>query len=177
MSLASLVGWAWWRIKKARSGGKHQDPLLIKEKVSRIAYEAELEVTSVLSQHGTESRARELLRNAASPTGATTAPPGSASRWGRSGPPFRQLLGGRPSLARPRTADCRLLAELLLPRSWPITGYPQFLSRRDVLGYGVFRRPSARGHMAETLSRLPAAYDFCYFHSEHLLIGHRCTSR
>ena len=54
VSLASLVGWAWWRIKKARSGGKHQDPLLIKEKVSRIAYEAELEVTAVLSQHGTE---------------------------------------------------------------------------------------------------------------------------
>ncbi len=48
MSLASLVGWGWWRIKKARSGGKHQDPLLIKEKVSRIAYEADLEVTAVL---------------------------------------------------------------------------------------------------------------------------------
>ena len=66
VSLASLVGWAWWRIKKARSGRKHQDPLLIKEKVSRIAYEAELEVTAILSQHGTESRAKELLRNVAS---------------------------------------------------------------------------------------------------------------
>ena len=100
-SLASLVGWAWWRIKKARSGGKHQDPLLIKEKVSRIAYESELEVTAVLSQHGTESRARELLRNAASAyrgqlqggedsprhsrNGAVAAPPGDVAEPERPG--------------------------------------------------------------------------------------------
>ena len=36
----AVVGWAWWRIKKARSGGRFQDPLLIKEKVSRIAYQS-----------------------------------------------------------------------------------------------------------------------------------------
>ena len=65
-SLAALAGWAWWRIKKARSGGKYQDPQLIKEKVSRIAYEGQVEVTAILSEHGVESRARELLRNAAS---------------------------------------------------------------------------------------------------------------
>ncbi len=83
MSLASLVGWAWWRIKKARSGGKHQDPLLIKEKVSRIAYEAELEVTAVLSQHGTESRARELLRNAASAYRGYDSPAGVSFKVGK----------------------------------------------------------------------------------------------
>ena len=66
VSLASLVGWAWWRIRKARFGGRFQDPLLIREKVSRIAYEAQLEVTAVLAEHGTEGRARELLRNVAS---------------------------------------------------------------------------------------------------------------
>ena len=65
-SLAAFVGWAWWRIKKARSGGKYQDPQLIKEKVSRIAYESQVEVTAILSEHGVESRARELLRNVAS---------------------------------------------------------------------------------------------------------------
>ena len=83
VSLASLVGWAWWRIKKARSGGKHQDPLLIKEKVSRIAYEAELEVTAVLSQHGTESRARELLRNAASAYRGYDNPAGASFKAGK----------------------------------------------------------------------------------------------
>ncbi len=41
-------------------------PLLIREKVSRIAYEAQLAVTAALSEHGTEQRARELLRNVAS---------------------------------------------------------------------------------------------------------------
>ena len=68
VSLASLVGWAWWRIKKARSGRKHQDPLLIKEKVSRIAYEAELEVTAILSQHGTESRPKNCCATWPQPT-------------------------------------------------------------------------------------------------------------
>ena len=65
-SLAAFAGWAWWRIKKARSGGKYQDPQLIKEKVSRTAYEAQVEVTVILSEHGVESRTRELLRNVAS---------------------------------------------------------------------------------------------------------------
>ena len=83
VSLASLVGWAWWRIKKARSGGKHQDPLLIKEKVSRIAYEAELEVTAILSEHGTESRARELLRNVASAYRGYDNPAGTSFKAGK----------------------------------------------------------------------------------------------
>ena len=61
----AAAGWAWWRIKKARSGGRFQDPLLIKEKVSRIAYQAQLEVIAILPEHGTERRARQMLRNAA----------------------------------------------------------------------------------------------------------------
>ena len=61
----AAAGWVWWRIKKARSGGRFQDPLLIKEKVSRIAYQAQLEVIAILPEHGTERRARQMLRNAA----------------------------------------------------------------------------------------------------------------
>ncbi len=70
-TVAALVvaGWAWWRIKKARSGGKFRDPLQIKEKVSRIAYEAQLEITVILPDGGPdgggEERARALLRNVA----------------------------------------------------------------------------------------------------------------
>ena len=103
-SLAALVGWAWWRIKKARSGGKYQDPLLIKEKVSRIAYEAQLEVTAVLSEHGTEGRARELLRNVASAYSHYNNPAGASFKATRVRPalpiaeplpPHRGLLQSR----------------------------------------------------------------------------------
>ena len=106
-SLAALAGWAWWRIKKWRSGGKHQDPLLIKEKVSRIAYEAQLEVTALLSEHGTEARAKELLRNVASAYSHYNNPAGASFRATKvrpavpdrePSPPRRELLQGRDVL-------------------------------------------------------------------------------
>ena len=52
-------GWAWHRWKKARK--RVEDPLLIKEKVSRIAFDAELQVTAVLPADTRPQRARELL--------------------------------------------------------------------------------------------------------------------
>ena len=52
-------GWAWWRWKKARS--RVEDPLLIKEKVSRIAFDAEIQVTALLPADTRQRRARELL--------------------------------------------------------------------------------------------------------------------
>ena len=39
-------GWAWWRWKKARN--RVEDPILIQEKVSRIAFDEEIQVTAVL---------------------------------------------------------------------------------------------------------------------------------
>ena len=55
----TVAGWAWWRIRKARS--RVYDPLLIKEKVARIAFSAELQVTVVLPPGGTAERAKGLL--------------------------------------------------------------------------------------------------------------------
>ena len=52
-------GWAWHRWKKARS--RVEDPLLIKEKVSRIAFDAEIQVTAVLPADTGQQRAGELL--------------------------------------------------------------------------------------------------------------------
>ena len=52
-------GWAWARWK--RSHNRVFDPRLIEEKVSRLAFEAEIEVTAVLPAGGTEERARDLL--------------------------------------------------------------------------------------------------------------------
>ena len=55
----TVPGWGWWRWKQARS--RVYDPLLIKEKVGRIAFDAELEVIAVLPDSGGEQRAREIL--------------------------------------------------------------------------------------------------------------------
>ena len=52
-------GWAWHRWKKARS--RVEDPLLIREKVSRIAFDAEIQVTAVLPDDTGQQRAGELL--------------------------------------------------------------------------------------------------------------------
>ena len=52
-------GWAWWRWKKARK--RVEDPILIREKVSRIAFDAELHIVAVLPDDTRPQRARELL--------------------------------------------------------------------------------------------------------------------
>ena len=52
-------GWAWWRWKKARK--RVEDPILIQEKVSRIAFDAELQVTAILPETTRLQRAAELL--------------------------------------------------------------------------------------------------------------------
>ena len=52
-------GWAWHRWKKARK--RVEDPLLIQEKVSRIAFDAELQVTAIMPETTRPQRAAELL--------------------------------------------------------------------------------------------------------------------
>ena len=68
-----VAGWVWWRIQKARQGVRFRDPLQIKEKVSRLAYEAQLEITAILPNVGPDvgngDRAKELLRNVAAAYG------------------------------------------------------------------------------------------------------------
>ena len=60
VALALAVGgWAWHRWKKARK--RVEDPILIGEKVSRIAFDAELQVTAILPADTGPQRARELL--------------------------------------------------------------------------------------------------------------------
>ena len=56
---AIIAGWGWWRWKQARS--RVHDPVLIREKVSRIAFDAELQVVAVLPADTGQQRARELL--------------------------------------------------------------------------------------------------------------------
>ncbi len=55
----TVAGWAWWRWKQARR--RVHDPLLIREKVSRVAFDAELQVVAVLPDSTRPQRAEELL--------------------------------------------------------------------------------------------------------------------
>ena len=52
-------GWAWWRWKRARS--RVEDPILIQEKVSRIAFDAELQIVAVLPDGRTVGVVRQGL--------------------------------------------------------------------------------------------------------------------
>ena len=52
-------GWAWWRWKKSRK--RVEDPILIQEKVSRIAFDAEIQVTAIMPETTRPQRAAELL--------------------------------------------------------------------------------------------------------------------
>ena len=91
----AVGGWAWHRWKKARK--RVFDPILIKEKVSRIAFDAEIQVTAVLPRSTRPHRANELLEPVAAayrdydnPAGAPRREPGAARRARPPGaPPVR----------------------------------------------------------------------------------------
>ena len=106
-------GWAWWRWKKARS--RVEDPLLIREKVSRIAFDAEIQVTAVLPAATSQGRAEELLGPVAAAYRHFDNPAGARFKVGRVRPtvsdpsmlhPSAQGLFGRRSVLGVREAAC-----------------------------------------------------------------------
>ena len=108
IALALTVGgWAWHRWKKARS--RVHDPLLIQEKVSRIAFDAELEVTAVLPADTGPRRARELLGTVAAAYRHYDNPAGARFKTGK---------------VRPAVPD----PEMLHPAG------PGFFGKRSVMG-------------------------------------------
>ena len=77
-------GWAWHRWKASRS--RVHDPLLIREKVSRIAFDAEIQVVAVLPRGGRIQRAGELLEPVAAAYRHYDNPGGARLRVGRVSP-------------------------------------------------------------------------------------------
>ena len=73
----AVGGWVWHRWKKARS--RVYDPIQIREKVSRIAFDAEIEITAVLPAGDRLQRARDLLEQVASAYRHYDNPPERAS--------------------------------------------------------------------------------------------------
>ncbi len=109
----ALIGWARHRWKQSRS--RVYDPLLIKEKVSRIAFDAELEVVAVLPQSTRPQRARELLGPVAAAYRHYDNPAGARFKVGKVRPavpnpamlhPSPPGLFGRRSVLGVREAAC-----------------------------------------------------------------------
>ena len=82
----AVAGWAWWRIKRFLNGDRPHDPLLIKEKVNQLGYDAQVEIVAILSEHGDERRAREMLRNAALAYQGYDNPAGASFKAGKARP-------------------------------------------------------------------------------------------
>ena len=59
----AVAGWAWHRWKKSRS--RVYDPLLIKEKVARVAFDGEVQIVAIMPQGARPQRVKELLGSAA----------------------------------------------------------------------------------------------------------------
>ena len=105
----AVGGWGWWRWKRARS--RVEDPILIREKVSRIAFDAELQVTAVVPTRSRRQRAEELLGPVAAAYRHYDNPAGARFKVGR---------------VRPVTPDPE--ADSLHPSG------PGLFGRRSVLG-------------------------------------------
>ena len=94
----TVAGWGWWRWKQARS--RVHDPLLIKEKVARIAFEGELEVIAVLPDGVGEQRANEVLESVAAAYRHYDHPAGARFKVGKVKPivPVMNLHPAGPGL-------------------------------------------------------------------------------
>ena len=109
----AVGGWAWHRWKKKRN--RVFDPLLIREKVSRIAFDAELQVTAVLPAATGPQRAGELLGTVAAAYRHYDNPAGARFKVGKVRPvstvpeslhPSGPGLFGRRSVLGVREAAC-----------------------------------------------------------------------
>ena len=143
LAAAAIGGWAWARLRRSRD--RTIDPLQVREKVSRIAFDAEVQVTVILPQGTGPQRAEELLspvaaayRHYDNPAGARlavsrvrpTVPSGSLHPAGPGLFGSRSILGVRevaalwhPPGARDETPlVARSGAKVLLPSSRGVSG-------------------------------------------------------
>ena len=81
-----VAGWGWWRWKKSRN--RVYDPLLIREKVSRIAFDAEIQLTAFLPAAAGTERACDLLEGVAAAYRHYDHPAGARFKAGRARPLF-----------------------------------------------------------------------------------------
>ena len=90
----AVAGWAWQRWKGSRS--RIYDPLLVREKVSRIAFDAEIQVVAILPEGTRVQRAEELLGQVAAAYRHYDNPAGARFRVGKARP-----MAPDPSILHP----------------------------------------------------------------------------
>ena len=119
LGIAAVLGAGGWALARwNRKRYAVHDNRLMKEKASRTAFEAELELTAILSEHGSEDRARELLDGVASAYAHYDNVAGARFKAGkvREAVPDRTLAPPRRGLLRSREVlDVRELAGLWHP--------------------------------------------------------------
>ena len=137
-------GWLWHRWKKAHS--RVYDPNQVKEKVSRIAFDGEIQVTAILPENTGRQRAKELLEPVAAAYRHYDNPAGAKMKAGRVRPaapdpsmlhPSGPGLFGKRSVLGVREAAClwhppgardetplvaRAGAKVLLPTARSVSG-------------------------------------------------------
>ena len=113
----TVGGWAWHRWKKARN--RVYDPLLIREKVSRIAFDAEIQIVAVLPAGTGPQRAGEILNPVTAAYRHYDNPAGARFRIGKVRPavPNLSLLhpAGSGLLSRRSLLGIREVASLWHP--------------------------------------------------------------
>ena len=90
----AVAGWAWQRWRGSRS--RIYDPLLVREKVSRIAFDAEIQVVAILPEGARSQRAEELLGQVAAAYRHYDNPAGARIKVGRARP-----IAPDPSILHP----------------------------------------------------------------------------
>ena len=140
----AVGGWIWHRWRKSRN--RVYDPLLIREKVARMAFDAQVQVTAILPRGTRPLRARHLLDQVAAAYRHYDNPAGARFRVGKmqpmvsnpedlhpSGPGFfggRSVIGVREAAALwhpPGAKDetplvARSGAKMLLPTAGSVSG-------------------------------------------------------
>ena len=80
----TVAGWGWWRWKQGRN--RVYDPLIIREKVGRVAFDAEIQLVAVVPAGDGPHRAEELLEPVAAAYRHYDHPAGARFKVGRVSP-------------------------------------------------------------------------------------------
>ena len=158
----TVAGWAWWRIRKARAGNRLHDPLQIKDKLSRLAHQAQLEIIAVLPEHGTESRARDLLRHAAQSYQGYANPAGARFKAGKARPVIPAVEPVAPSAGMFRARNVLGVRELAA--LWHPLGAGNPLASVGRAGPRVLQHPASGddqgAHVGNTVGGRPRPVRF-----------------